>query len=62
MEGDKSARRAVHFGGEAVQQVCGGVEPFYPVTGCHTLVLGNRTKASIRAPRMFKSHVRPTIW
>jgi hypothetical protein len=29
---------------------------------CHTPVLGNRTKASIRVPRMFKSHVRPTIW
>jgi hypothetical protein len=29
---------------------------------CHTPVLGNRTEASIRVPRMFKSHVRPTIW
>jgi hypothetical protein len=29
---------------------------------CHTPVLGNRTVASIRVPRMFKSHVRPTIW
>jgi hypothetical protein len=26
---------------------------------CHTPVLGNRTEASIRVPRMFKSHVRP---
>jgi hypothetical protein len=25
---------------------------------CHTPVLGNRTEASIRVPRMFKSHVR----
>jgi hypothetical protein len=29
---------------------------------CHTPVLGNRTEASIRVPRMFKSHVEPTIW
>jgi hypothetical protein len=29
---------------------------------CHTPVLENRTKSSIRVPRMFKSHVRPTIW
>jgi hypothetical protein len=29
---------------------------------CHTPVLGNRTEGSIRVPRMFKSHVRPTIW
>ena len=29
---------------------------------CHTPVLGNRTEASIRVSRMFKSHVRPTIW
>jgi hypothetical protein len=32
------------------------------VACCHTPVLGNRTEASIRVPRMFKSHVRPTIW
>jgi hypothetical protein len=32
-------------------------ETFY-----HTPVLGNRTEASIRVPRMFKSEVRPTIW
>jgi hypothetical protein len=32
------------------------------LSSCHTLVLGNRTKASIRVSRMFKSHVRPTIW
>jgi hypothetical protein len=32
------------------------------LTNCHTPVLGNRTEASIRVPRMFKSHVRPTIW
>jgi hypothetical protein len=31
-------------------------------TYCHTVVLGNRTEASIRVPRMLKSHVRPTIW
>jgi hypothetical protein len=29
---------------------------------CHTPVLGNRAEASIHVPRMFKSHVRPTIW
>jgi hypothetical protein len=30
--------------------------------GCHTPVLENWTEASIRVSRMFKSHVRPTIW
>jgi hypothetical protein len=34
----------------------------YPLPCCHTPVLGNRTKASIRVPKMFKSHIRPTIW
>jgi hypothetical protein len=29
---------------------------------CHTPVLENKTEASICVPRMFKSHVRPTIW
>jgi hypothetical protein len=29
---------------------------------CHTPVLGKRTEASIRVPKMFNSHVRPTIW
>jgi hypothetical protein len=29
---------------------------------CCTPVLGNRTEAYIRVPRMFKSHVWPTIW
>jgi hypothetical protein len=29
---------------------------------CHTPVLGNWIEASIHVPRMFKSHVRPTIW
>jgi hypothetical protein len=29
---------------------------------CHTSVLGIETKASIRVPRMFKSHVQRTIW
>jgi hypothetical protein len=32
------------------------------VADCHTPVLENRTEASIRVPKMFKSHVRPTIW
>jgi hypothetical protein len=31
-------------------------------TRCHTPVLRNETEASIRVPRMFKSHVRTTIW
>jgi hypothetical protein len=41
-----------------------GMTPYQLVYGrtCHTLVLENRTEASIRVPRMFKSHVRPTIW
>jgi tRNA-dihydrouridine synthase len=29
---------------------------------CHNPILGNRTEASIRVPRMFKSHVWPTVW
>jgi hypothetical protein len=28
-----------------------------PTFNCHTPVLGNRTEASIRVPRMFHSHV-----
>jgi hypothetical protein len=36
---------------------------FLPNLGyCHTPVLGNRTEDSIRVPRVFKSHARPTIW
>jgi hypothetical protein len=33
-----------------------------PIDPCHTPVLGNRTEASIRVPRMIKSHVRSIIW
>jgi hypothetical protein len=29
---------------------------------CHTPFRERRNEASIRVPRMFKSHVRPTIW
>jgi hypothetical protein len=29
--------------------------------GCHTLVLRNETEASVRVPRMFKSHVHRII-
>jgi hypothetical protein len=31
MEGEVWAGRADHLGGEVVQQICGIVEPFYPV-------------------------------
>jgi hypothetical protein len=31
MEGEVWTGRADRLGGEAVQQICGGVEPFYPV-------------------------------
>jgi hypothetical protein len=31
MEGEVWAGRGDRLGGEAVQQICGGVEPFYPV-------------------------------
>jgi hypothetical protein len=31
MEGEVWAGCADHLGGEVVQQICGGVEPFYPV-------------------------------
>jgi hypothetical protein len=31
MEGEVWADRADRLGGEAVQHICGGVEPFYPV-------------------------------
>jgi hypothetical protein len=31
MEGDVSTGRADRLGGETVQQICGSVEPFYPV-------------------------------
>jgi hypothetical protein len=31
MEGEVWTGRANRLGGEAVQQICGGVEPFYPV-------------------------------
>jgi hypothetical protein len=31
MEGELWVGRANHLGGEAAQQICGGVEPFYPV-------------------------------
>jgi hypothetical protein len=31
MEGKVWTGRADRLGGEAVQQICGGVEPFYPV-------------------------------
>jgi hypothetical protein len=40
-----------------------GVKKLFVFVGwCHTPVLENRTEASIRVPRMFKSHIRPTIW
>jgi hypothetical protein len=32
------------------------------VNECHTPFRERRNEASIRVPRMFKSHVRPTIW
>jgi hypothetical protein len=32
MEGEVYTGRANRLGGEAVQQICGGVEPFYPVS------------------------------
>jgi hypothetical protein len=32
------------------------------VLRCHTPFREKRNEASIRVPRMFKSHVRPTIW
>jgi hypothetical protein len=31
MKGEVWTDRADHLGGEAIQQICGGVEPFYPV-------------------------------
>jgi hypothetical protein len=31
MEGEVWTGRTDHLSGEAVQQICGGVEPFYPV-------------------------------
>jgi hypothetical protein len=31
MEGEVWAGRVDHLGGKVVQQICGGVEPFYPV-------------------------------
>jgi hypothetical protein len=31
MEGKVWAGHADHLGGDAVEQICGGVEPFYPV-------------------------------
>jgi hypothetical protein len=31
MEGEVWTGRADRPGGEAVQQICGGVEPFYPI-------------------------------
>jgi hypothetical protein len=31
MEGEVWTGHANRLGGEAVQQICGGVEPFYPV-------------------------------
>jgi hypothetical protein len=34
----------------------------YMVSSCHTPFRERRNEASIRVPRMFKSHVRPTIW
>jgi hypothetical protein len=37
---------------------------FAPIVGggCHTPFRERGNEASIRVPRMFKSHVRPTIW
>jgi hypothetical protein len=31
MEGEVWTGRADRIGGEVIQQICGGVEPFYPV-------------------------------
>jgi hypothetical protein len=31
MEGEVWTGRADHLSGEVVQQICGGVEPFYPI-------------------------------
>ena len=31
MEGEVLTGRTDHLGGEVIQQICGGVEPFYPV-------------------------------
>jgi hypothetical protein len=31
MEDEVCTGHANHLGGEAVQQICGGVKPFYPV-------------------------------
>jgi hypothetical protein len=49
------------LGGRAIEK-SGGVVCGLHRARCHTPVLGNRTEASIRVPRMFKSHVRPTLW
>jgi hypothetical protein len=44
----------IFFNGKRVDRVHGAVDR--AARSCHTPVLRNRTEASIRVPRMFKSH------
>jgi hypothetical protein len=56
--GWEDADEVESFGAEALVLV----DRLRALLECHTPILGNRTEASIRVPRMFKSHVRPIIW
>jgi hypothetical protein len=60
MEGEVWTDRADQLGGEAVQQICGGVEPFYPVAsqnrnmkkhGTHHIIDGVKHAFNFTVPR-----------
>jgi hypothetical protein len=50
------------FASVCVQSTIAGYFPLFWWGWCHTPFWERRNEASIRVPRMFKSHVRPTIW
>jgi hypothetical protein len=54
MEGEVWTGRADRLGGEAVQQICGGVEPFYPVVSRNRR-LKNRERCILLMVRRMRS-------